>query len=530
MSENLREPPHHVPDKDAAELDFGRADAESGGSTGYSAWFGGRKTKVGPRIAPVQESLVDVSDSDASAEAILGEQIAKEAGHEIKYRTCSWQKTAALLFSEYICLAIMSFPWSYSILGLVPGLILTFVIAMIVLYTSLILWQFCLRHPEVRDVCDIGQMLFWGKTWAWYATAVMFILNNTFIQALHVLVGAKYLNTMTETDPVACRTVVFSIVVTIICWISSLPRTFDTLSKAGAASAIFTFISVLLATIFAGIQAHPAGYDPRPSYTDKNGVTQVGGSPIVTAIPLAATTFVSGMNAFLNISYTFIGQITLPSFIAEMKDPRDFPKALWAVTIGEIIVFSIVGAIIYAYTGNQYMTSPAFGSLEDVYKKVSFSFMIPTLVFLGVLYASVSARFLFFRLLKGTRHVHSNSFVGWAVWATILLALWLLAFLIAELIPFFSSLLSLMSSLFDSFFGFVFWGVAYFRMRTADDRAGVPRPHKLVDWASMALNVVIILTGLLFLTGGTYASVEGIIQEFEAGTVGKVFTCASNGI
>ena len=23
--------------------------------------------------------------------------------------------------------------------------------------------EFCLRHPEVRDVCDIGQMLFWGK-------------------------------------------------------------------------------------------------------------------------------------------------------------------------------------------------------------------------------------------------------------------------------------------------------------------------------------------------------------------------------
>ena len=42
--------------------------------------------------------------------------------------------------------------------------------------------EFCLRHPEVRDVCDIGQMLFWGKTWAWYATAVMFILNNCFIQ------------------------------------------------------------------------------------------------------------------------------------------------------------------------------------------------------------------------------------------------------------------------------------------------------------------------------------------------------------
>jgi hypothetical protein len=51
--------------------------------------------------------------------------------------------------------------------------------------SSIVLWEFCLRHPEVRDVCDIGQMLFWGKEWAWYATAVMFILNNTFIQVSH---------------------------------------------------------------------------------------------------------------------------------------------------------------------------------------------------------------------------------------------------------------------------------------------------------------------------------------------------------
>ncbi|OLN96873.1 N amino acid transport system protein 2 [Colletotrichum chlorophyti] len=514
-------------DKDASELAFARTDAEAGGATGYSAWFGGRNTKVGPRIAPVQEGVGNVSDSEESADAILGKQLAEEDGHAIKYRTCSWQKTAGLLFSEYICLAIMSFPWSYSLLGLVPGLILTAVIALIVLYTSLILWQFCLRHPEVRDVCDIGQMLFWGKKWAWYATAVMFILNNT---ALHVLVGAKYLNTMTESDYVACRTVVFSIVVTIICWICSVPRTFDALSKAGTASAVFTFISVILATIFAAIQSHPAGYDPRLSYLDKNGVEQVGGNPIVTALPVAGTTFVAGMNAFLNISYTFIGQITLPSFIAEMKDPRDFPKALWAVTIGEIIVFSVVGGVVYGYVGNQYMTAPAFGSLEDVYKKVSFSFMIPTLIFLGVLYASVSARFLFFRLFKGTKHVHEHTLIGWGSWVTILLALWLLAFLIAELIPFFSSLLSLMSSLFDSFFGFIFWGVAYFRMRTADNRAGVPKPNRLVDLASIALNIIIILTGLLFLTAGTYASVEGIVEEFRAGTVGKVFTCASNGL
>lgn len=34
----------------------------------------------------------------------------------------------------------MSFPYSYSVLGLVPGIILTFVVAGMVLYTSLIVW------------------------------------------------------------------------------------------------------------------------------------------------------------------------------------------------------------------------------------------------------------------------------------------------------------------------------------------------------------------------------------------------------
>lgn len=126
-----------------------------------------------------------------------------------------------------------------------------------------------------------------------------------------MLTGAKYLNTMTESgSSITCPTVTFSVIMFLICWICSLPRTFDALAKLGAVSAGFTFISVLLAVIFAGIQDHPAGY------------TAAQGDPQVLAIPAAGTTFVSAMSAFLNISYTFIGQITLPSFIAEMKEPR----------------------------------------------------------------------------------------------------------------------------------------------------------------------------------------------------------------
>jgi hypothetical protein len=394
----------------------------------FSSMFGGRNTVVGPRIEPVHDNLrADVDDSDESASAILNKQLASEAGNSIQYRTCSWQKAAGLLFSEYIVLSIMSFPWSYSLLGLVPGLILTVVCAGLVLYTSLVVWEFCLRHPEVRDVCDVGEMIWFGKRWAWWWTAIMFVLNNTFIQALHVLVGAVYLNTMTEGIYVGgCRTVAFSAIICIVCWIGSLPRTFDALSKLGFGSAFFTFLSVFLATVFAGVQGKPSEY---PSL----------GEPQVVAWTPSTTTLVTGMAAFMNMSYTFIGQTTLPSFIAEMRDPRDFPKALWACTIAEIITFSLVGSIIYAYSGGQYITAPAFGVLDDIYKKVSYSFMVPTIIFVGCLYASVSSRFIFFRLFKNTKHMTEHTVLGWASWAGLLLLTWIASFIIAEVIPFFSS-------------------------------------------------------------------------------------------
>ncbi|KAI5301349.1 hypothetical protein KEM55_002943 [Ascosphaera atra] len=395
---------------------------------------------------------------------------------EIDYRTCSWQKVST------------GVPGRHEIRNM--------------------------TYPEVRDVCDIAGYLFGNSKIVYVLTAAMFLLNNTFImvsigvthcnmphwttvsanakmQGLHCLVGAEYLNTMTNH---ATCTIVFSIVTAIVSYFFTLPRTLRGLSHLGVASAIFTFVSVLTATIFSAIEPHPANY---PSQ----------GEPKFLLWPAKGTTFVSGMNAFMNISYTFVGQITLPSFIAEMKNPRDFPKSLWAVTICEVILFGVVGSVIYAYTGTQYMTSPAFGAISNtVYKKISFSFMVPTLVFLGVLYASVSARFIFFRIFHNSKHKNAHSVKAWSTWCAILAVLWVLAFIVAEVIPFFSDLLSIMSSCFDSFFGFIFWGVAYMRLHKEKYGPGFYKNRGFKGWFGFVLNIVIILIGFFFLGPGTYVS------------------------
>lgn len=152
-----------------------------------------------------------------------------------------------------------------------------------------------------------------------------------------------------------------------------------------------------------------------------------------------------------------------------MKEPGDFRKSVIAVTVAEIILFSLVGALVHVNAGNRYITSPAFGSISnDVYMKVSYSLMVPILVFLGVLYSSVSACFIIFRNFEGTRHKGKHTVVGWAAWSGIPMVPWILAWAIAEVVPFFSSLLLIMGAIFGSFFDFIFWGVAYLRKRHAD--------------------------------------------------------------
>ena len=459
-----------------------------------------------------RSASVEVDSSTASLDKYLVEQKLNEEENDIKYRTCSWQKTAALLFSEYICLAILSFPWSYSVLGLIPGLILTAAVALSTLYTGLVLWEFCLKNPTVRDVCDIGQHLFWGKKWAWWFTAICFLLNNTFIQGLHVLVGAKYLNSISNHG--ACS-VVFAVVTAVICFFFSMPRTFSGLTSLATFSAVTMFIAVILCIIFAGIQEHPANWD---------------GTPITwKLIPEKGTTFAAGMSALLNIVYTFVGQIAYPSFIAEMKDPREFRKVLYMVTLAEFILFSLAGAIIYVYVGDYYMTAPAFGTLSRTYMKIAFSFAIPTIVFLGVLYSALSAKFVFFHIFKGTKHITTNTIKGWSVWIGIIAITWVAAFIIAEVIPFFSDLLSLMSSLFDTWFGFVFWGVAYIQLRHDERGDGWWKNLDLKGYFMLGLNIFLILCGFFVLGPGTYSAVDSIVVSYRTGAVGSVFSCASNG-
>lgn len=378
----------------------------------------------------------------------------------LRYKTLTWPKATVLLLSVYICLPLMSFPWAFSILGLVPGILITAFITFITWYTGLTITEYSIANPGVTDVCDIGKRLFWNSNVIWWIAAACFVANNTIVAALHVLTGAKYFNTITqnyEGGVVNVCSLTFAAVATVLCFLLALPRTFSQLSYVAIFSAAMQFVSILLGMIFSGVQKHPNKYDGSPLEWD------VWADPTSPMWPHPESPYPTAMTAVLNIVFTLSCQITYPSFIHQMKKPEDFKKAITVVSICEVILYVLVGSIMYVYVGNSYVTSPAYGSLVGNYLRISFSFALPTIIFLGSLYGNVTTQFLVgFFFSKGSKHLHHNTTLGWSVWIGLNATCWVIAFVISEVIPFFSDLEAIMSSLFGCWFGYVFWGAAYY--------------------------------------------------------------------
>ncbi|ORY24450.1 transmembrane amino acid transporter protein-domain-containing protein [Naematelia encephala] len=440
--------------------------------------------------------------------------VIEEEDHEIRFRTLSWQKTTFLLFGEYVCLAILALAWSWSVLGWLCGFFITFGLGIVTWYTSYTLWQFTMRHPEAKDICDIAAVLFPGiPRIAYEATAIMLLLNNIFLIGFHVFTGARIFNTLSDSSQ--C-TVTFQAISAIIGIIVSLPRTLKHVSIMSVVSAICMGIAILLSLIYVGIE-------DAPLYGYGGNYPTLGPVKTSTGLPSPQPGFVAGLNAVLNITFLWIGQILYPSFIAEMREPRDFPKALAALTIMQLILFTIAAAVGYNYMG-QYATAPSIGSLSEPWaRKSAFAFVLVPTVVIGAIYSNVAAKFVFKRILGNTKHAHSHSAIGWGVWIGITVGIWAVGFILGNVIPSMGDFLSIMSAAFDSFFGFIFWAVAYYHLNRGKLFRG---PWKIV---LTIINAIILCLGLFMLGPGLYTSIEAIIDDY-AGSVRKPFSCASNSL
>ncbi|KAL1637241.1 T-complex protein 1 subunit eta [Diplodia intermedia] len=405
----------------------------------------------------------------SSASVMVGrsDPFGDETNAEIKYRTMSW--------------------WHASMtIGIVPGVILIAGLGILATYTGYTIHQFKMAYPHVHNMADVGEVLFssWGPTAAAIGRETLGAAQTIFLifsMGSHILTFTIAMNAITE--HVTC-TLVWGAVGLVVLWFCTLPRTLKKVSYLSIAS----FISIGAAVIItmAGVGAAPP--DPHVDVTIK-------------------TSLASAFLSTTNIVFAYAGHVAFFTFISELKDPREFPKALFTLQAADTSMYIIVAVVVYRYSGPD-VASPALGSTGNVVKRVAYGIALPTIVIAGVIYGHVAAKYIYVRAFKGSRHMHSRTWLGFGGWAAITLVIWVIAWVIAESIPNFNTLLGLISSIFASWFTYGLSGIFWLFINW--DGSG---KKGMAGWfaggkksALAVLNLVIVAIGAAVMGLGLYAS------------------------
>ena len=99
-------------------------------------------------------------------------------------------------------------------------------------------------------------------------------------------------------------------------------------------------------------------------------------------------TFPQAASAISTLIFGYAGTGAFFSIVSEMRDPRQYTRAM-ALCQGSVsVIYLLVGVVVYYYCGS-YVASPALGSAGPTVKKVAYGIAFPGLLVSGVLLAHV---------------------------------------------------------------------------------------------------------------------------------------------
>ncbi|KAI9694703.1 MAG: hypothetical protein M1822_000319 [Bathelium mastoideum] len=417
-----------------------------------------------------------------------------EEDHDIKYKTLSWQSVAALMIAEIVSNGMLSLPSSLAVVGIVPGVILITFLGIFATYTSYLLVQFKLRHPEVHNMGDAGYILFGpiGREVLAFGTVVFAI----FATGSQLLAGQIALGALTENK--LCL-MLYTGIFTIPVLIGSFPRKLDHLSWLGVLAAVCILLSGIVGMIGAGVHPTPNRH---------------------VDVALSSSFY----NAFLSITnpvFAYAGHFMFFVLISEMKRPQDAMKAAYTLQGFATIFYVVFAVVVYVYIGPS-VASPALSSLQTRWMKAAFAIAIPNFLIGGSLYSHTASKLFFVRIFRNSEHLHSHTVLGWSVWAVLVLIMNAAAFVLAVGVPIFNYLVGLSASLFAAWYTYGIAGAFWLHDAYYDGDGWREWARR---WPQAVLSVLTFLAGAFICVAGMYASIKGIINAYDSGSVPPAFSC-----
>lgn len=141
-----------------------------------------------------------------------------------------------------------------------------------------------------------------------------------------------------------------------------------------------------------------------------------------------------------------------------------------------------------------------------------------------ILNFQVSSKYVFVRILRGSKHLSANTFTHWATWLSCSFAVSAVAYILASSIPVFNGIVSLSGAFFGTLLSFQPMGCMWLYDNWA---RGQESPTK--GWRLMVLWCgFIIATGTFMMVAGTYGALVGIIDSYQTHGGSSAWSCADN--
>ncbi|KAF9878046.1 transmembrane amino acid transporter [Colletotrichum karsti] len=430
-------------------------------------------------------------------------QIAAEGSAH--FHRLGWKRLAIVTIVEAVALGALSLPSAYHTLGMFPGVFLTITLGMLSIFTSYLVGQVKLAHPYVANYADAGRLLFgrFGRI-GYELFGAALVLELVMVVGSHALTGSIAL---VDINGGKVCSIAFSAVSAIILLILAIPPSFTEVAILGYIDFVSILAAIGITVIATGIQAT----------NSTGGMSSVDWS----AWPQKDVTFSEAFVAVSNIIFAFSFAIGQFSFMDEMHTPTDYMKSIWASGFIQIGIYTLTGALCYAFIGST-VQSPALLSAGPLISKIAFGVALPVIFISGSINSTVALRYIHGRMFKNSHLRYINTTMGWASWIILVVIFTIIAWVIAEAIPIFSDLLSLASALFVSGFSFYIPAIMWFALLCKGK--WYSRENMLISAGA----ILAFIVGAVTLGAGTYSTIVDIIHETSTGSAHKPFACRSS--
>ncbi|KAL4891390.1 transmembrane amino acid transporter protein-domain-containing protein [Aspergillus ambiguus] len=453
-------------------------------------------------LGPVP-SKIEQGDFDKAPnhDAVFGEI----TGDGPNYRNIGWVGTAALMMKTQIGLGVLSIPVAFDTLGMVPGVIILCVIACITTWSDYMIGAFKLRHREVYGIDDTGALMFGypGRVFLGFT----FCLYWIFVAGSGMLGISISLNAVSTHG--AC-TAIFVAVAAVLGFALSSIRTLGRISWIAWVGLFGILTAIFIVTIAVGVQERPASA-PQDGVWVSN--YKIRGTP----------NFAEAITAISSIVFAYAGTPGFFAIVSEMRDPQYYTRSLILCQSVVTSVYITIGCVVYYYCGS-YVASPALGSAGPTMKKVSYGFGLPGLIVSTLLVIHLPAKYIFVRLLQGSKHLTANTFTHWAIWLSCTFGITIIAYVIASAIPVFNDLVSLVGALLGTMMSFQPMGCMWLY-----DNWSRGRTDRSLKWTLMVCwSIFVIVAGMFLMVAGTYGSIVSIISSYKESGGSAAWSCADN--